>query len=184
MVLWVDGFRLKPASNQHSENNASGEASRPELSPVPSLQALYDASPHLLDRAHRLATRKKVTPAPRGVLYARQKEYVVSWAGARFSDGTPVQICGTEDVLTCHVIVLHHTFTRTTALAHFDEYVRDRGLNRFVDAFLDRVRRNHFYDDEMSSGSDGDAAAGAGAWEWEECEDSEEDEVDNIGKQG
>jgi hypothetical protein len=40
--------------------------------------------------------------------------------------------CGTEDVLTCHVIVLHHSFTQVTALAHFDEFVRERGVENFV----------------------------------------------------
>ena len=47
-------------------------------------------------------------------------------------DGGAILSCGTEDVLTCHVIVLHHAFTQVTALAHFDEFVRQQGLEKFV----------------------------------------------------
>ena len=54
--------------------------------------------------------------------------------GDRFDEGGggAVMSCGTEDVLTCHVIVLHHAFTQVTALAHFDEFVQHQGLERFV----------------------------------------------------
>lgn len=62
--------------------------------------------------------------------------------GDRFSDGEVapsskggggvILRCGTEDVLTCHVIVLHHGFTQVTALAHFDEFVQQKGLEKFV----------------------------------------------------
>ncbi len=45
---------------------------------------------------------------------------------------TPVRCLGTEDVLTCHVIVLRHPLTATVALAHFDEFIREKGLNRFI----------------------------------------------------
>ena len=63
------------------------------------------------------------------------QEFVVTHLGDRFSTGDGprrVLSCGTEDVLTCHVIVLHHAFTQVTALAHFDEFIRDRGLTRFT----------------------------------------------------
>ena len=54
--------------------------------------------------------------------------------GDRFidGDGGAILSCGTEDVLTCHVIVLHHAFTQVTALAHFDEFVQQKGLEKFV----------------------------------------------------
>ena len=62
------------------------------------------------------------------------QEFVVTHLGDRFDEGVggEVMSCGTEDVLTCHVIVLHHAFTQVTALAHFDEFVQHRGLERFV----------------------------------------------------
>ena len=47
-------------------------------------------------------------------------------------DDNMIMNCGTEDVLTCHVVVLHHTFTQVTALAHFDEFVQKEGLDKFV----------------------------------------------------
>ena len=62
------------------------------------------------------------------------QEFVVTHLGDRFNDGKGGEIlsCGTEDVLTCHVVVLHHAFTQVTALAHFDEFVQQQGLEKFV----------------------------------------------------
>ena len=66
-----------------------------------------------------------------GVLYVRQKEDAVTFDGDRLQDGNPVRCCGTEDVLTCHVVVLHHPEARVTAIAHFDEYVKEARLKRY-----------------------------------------------------
>ena len=43
-----------------------------------------------------------------GVLYIRQKENVVTFHGDKFDDGKIVKKLGTQDVLTCHVVTLHH----------------------------------------------------------------------------
>ena len=48
------------------------------------------------------------------------------------SDNNMIMNCGTEDMLTCHVVVMHHTFTQVTALAHFDEFVQKEDLDKFV----------------------------------------------------
>lgn len=48
------------------------------------------------------------------------------------SDNNMIMNCGTEDMLTCHAVVMHHTFTQVTALAHFDEFVQKEDLDKFV----------------------------------------------------
>ncbi len=98
--------------------------------------------------------------------------------GDRFDgDGTqPVTSCGTEDVLTCHVIVLRHPLTQVVGLAHVDEYVRETGLERFLAAFLDRVRERYFADD--GDDDDGDE------YEWEELEEEETDETESNSEIG
>ena len=85
---------------------------------------------------------------------------------------------GTEDVLTCHVIVLHHPLTAVTAIAHFDEFVKEPGLEKLVQDFLARVRQRYFVDEadekELEDGEDGD-------YEWEEWD--EDEDPDDFGEE-
>ena len=110
------------------------------------------------------------------------QEYVITHTGDSFPNGQRVSICGTEDVLTCHVIILHHPFTGTLGLAHFDEFFKENGLmKQFLESFLLRVRQRYFYSqddddfDEQDEGLDDD-------WEWEEMDDDgENDELNDLG---
>ena len=81
-----------------------------------------------------------------------------------------VVACGTEDVLTCHVIIMREPRTRVTAIAHFDEFSRHWDFSGMMEDFLakvDRVtnREEWEYDSE-----------GEGEWEWW---DESEEECDN-----
>lgn len=146
-----------------------------------SVDAIFEAHPRLRSEAEALAGKKKTNVKPDGVLYARQKEFVVTHLGDRFSDGEVapsskggggvILRCGTEDVLTCHVIVLHHGFTQVTALAHFDEFVQQKGLEKFVSAFLGRVCDRHFEWESDDNGGDGDVATDS-EWEYEWIDDN------------
>jgi len=148
-----------------------------------SVDSLFEAHPRLQLEAELLAQKKKRHVRPEGVLYARQKEFVVTHLGDRFDEGGggAVMSCGTEDVLTCHVIVLHHAFTQVTALAHFDEFVQHQGLERFVNAFLNRVCDRHFeWESDISyNGGDKDAVTGS-EWEYEWIDDNGDEESLNI----
>ena len=71
-----------------------------------------------------------------------------------------VVACGTEDVLTCHVILMRESRTGVTAIAHFDEFSRHWDFSGMMEDFLaklDRVkhREEWEYDSE-----------GEGEWEW------------------
>ena len=54
-----------------------------------------------------------------GVLYIRQKENVVTFYGDKFDDGKTVKKLGTQDVLTCHVVTLHHPVSHYSNLIIF-----------------------------------------------------------------
>jgi len=95
----------------------------------------------------------------------------VTHSGAKFDDcpDQRVSTVGTDDVLTCHVVILHHPWTSTLALAHFDEFVRAPALNRFLKAFLERIRERYFSEEWEDDEFDED-------WDYEYVdEDDEED---------
>jgi hypothetical protein len=149
-----------------------------------SLGSLFEENPSMLDGAKALVTRKKRFLGPQGVLYARQKEFVVAHRGERFPEsegGLEVAFVGTEDVLTCHVVVLHDWLTAVTALAHFDEYVTDCTVNKLIDAFVERARQRRY-----SSGDALEASSEEDDWEWEDVGEEEEEQnfTDVIGKRG
>eukprot|EP00095_Tigriopus_kingsejongensis_P012140 maker-scaffold867_size86973-snap-gene-0.13 protein:Tk12140 transcript:maker-scaffold867_size86973-snap-gene-0.13-mRNA-1 annotation:"n-terminal asparagine amidase" len=133
---------------------------------IENLRSFYQTHSDLLLQARKFATSQKKFVKPEGVLYVRQKEYATTFHGDRFQDGTKVAWCGTEDVLTCHVLVLHHHLTQVTAIAHFDEYVRELRLSHFVVEFLERVRDQYFVSSDANEDFSED-------YEWEEWEDEE-----------
>ena len=80
---------------------------------------------------------------PRGVLYVRQKQWGVTHRGDTLEDGQQVTAAGTDDVLTCHVIVLREPETGVTAIGHFDEFSRKKNFEALVATFLERVRLDY-----------------------------------------
>ena len=77
--------------------------------------------------------------------------------------------CGTEDVLTCHVIILREPSTGVTAIAHFDEFSRVWDFRGLMQDFIDKIHHvKHKSEWEYQDGTD------EGDWEW--WEDSDEDD--------
>ena len=72
------------------------------------LEDIYNKCPWLFEEGKKFALKPCRTFAPENVLYVRQKEDAVTFVGDKLANGKPVQYCGTQDVLTCHVVVLHH----------------------------------------------------------------------------
>ena len=82
--------------------------------------------------------------------------------------------CGTEDVLTCHVIILRDPATRVTAIAHFDEFSRVWDFAGLARDFLDKVAWvRHHEEWEYREGED------EGDWEW--WEEAEEGDLTSAG---
>ena len=85
----------------------------------------------------------------------RQKQWGVTHKGDTLEDGqevlvsfiqkilTSIQVlgCGTDDVLTCHVIVLREPVLGVAAIGHFDEFSRKKNFDGLVASFLERVRQ-------------------------------------------
>ncbi|XP_040581870.1 protein N-terminal asparagine amidohydrolase [Lepeophtheirus salmonis] len=141
MVLLLDGI---PLSNHHE---------------TISLNEIYSHSPRLRESARRLTSRPPITVQPQGVIYVRQKGFSISFPGELLSDNTRAASIGTEDVLTCHVIVIN--YDRITALGHFDEYVTPKILDSFLGKFEDKVKR--YFNEYQDYWDEGD-------WEWEEVD--------------
>lgn len=76
------------------------------------LEDIYNKCPWLLEEGKKFALKPCLTFPPENVLYVRQKEDAVTYVGDKLSNGKLVQYCGTQDVLTCHVVVLHHPESR------------------------------------------------------------------------
>ena len=72
------------------------------------LEDVYNQCPWLLEEGKKFAQKSCRTFPPESVLYVRQKEDAVTYVGDKLANSKPVQYCGTQDVLTCHVVILHH----------------------------------------------------------------------------
>ena len=73
------------------------------------LAQLYSGFPDLASNGAKFASIPyRSVQGSDGVMYVRQKEDVVTYHGDLFDDGNSVKKLGTQDVLTCHVVVLRH----------------------------------------------------------------------------
>ena len=73
------------------------------------LAQLYSGFPDLASDGAKFASIPyRSVQGSDGVMYVRQKEDVVTYHGDLFDDGNSVKKLGTQDVLTCHVVVLRH----------------------------------------------------------------------------
>ena len=78
--------------------------------------------------------------------------------------------CGTEDVLTCHVIIMREPRTGVTAIAHFDEFSRHWDFSGMMEDFLAKVGQLQTREEWEYVESESD-----GEWEWwDESEETEE----------
>lgn len=140
------------------------------ISPT-NLSDFYTQYPHLLEGAKELAEKKPLRLDPSGILYVRQKQWAATYPGDRLEDGQEVDGCGTEDVLTCHVIILREPSLGVTAIAHFDEFSRRWDFEGIMKDFLEKVRKVKeskvwdYWEEEE------------GDWEWEEEEEEESKEA-------
>ena len=76
------------------------------------LEDVYSKCPWLFEEGKIFSQKPCRTFPPESVLYVRQKEDAVTYVGDKLANGKPVQYCGTQDVLTCHVVVLYHPPSR------------------------------------------------------------------------
>ncbi|XP_030841955.1 protein N-terminal asparagine amidohydrolase-like [Strongylocentrotus purpuratus] len=61
------------------------------------------------------------------LLYVNQREYAVT-----IPSDSVVKVLGSDDATTCHIIVLRHTGSGATALAHLDGHGIEGGINSML----------------------------------------------------
>jgi len=140
------------------------------ISPT-NLAEFYSEHPRLLEGAKELSAKKPLRLEPAGILYVRQKQWAATHPGDTLDDGQEVVGCGTEDVLTCHVIILREPSLGVTAISHFDEFSRVWDFDGLMNDFLAKVKlMKERKDYEYCEGDEED-------WEWEEEDSVEEAEA-------
>ncbi|XP_053326929.1 protein N-terminal asparagine amidohydrolase [Spea bombifrons] len=71
--------------------------------------------PQLEERAKALRSQPTQRIGPKGFLYVQQRELAVTTPNDRL-----ISVLGSEDATTCHIVVLRHTGSGATCLAHCD----------------------------------------------------------------
>lgn len=82
---------------------------------VTSTAELFTRFPHLKEHAKQFASRSSEPVDPKHQLYVQQREF----AATTPADNS-VSILGSDDATTCHLVVLRHTGSGVTCLAHCD----------------------------------------------------------------
>ena len=104
------------------------------------LAEFYSQYPRLLVGAKEMAGKAPLKVEPGGVLYVRQKQWAACHPGERLDSGEDVTACATEDLLTCHAVILRDPATSVTAIGHFDEFSRHWDFSGLMEDFLEKVR--------------------------------------------
>lgn len=100
-----------------------------------SITDLEHTFPILATRSKALRDQPSVVQSPSKLLYVQQREFaVVSPAD------DSIDILGSEDATTCHLLVLRHTGSGVTALSHFDGCGMDEGLESMIAKMLTTSR--------------------------------------------
>ncbi|XP_056606152.1 protein N-terminal asparagine amidohydrolase [Triplophysa dalaica] len=76
---------------------------------------LFSKYPHLMEHAKQFASKSPEPVDPKELLYIQQREF----AATTPADNS-VSILGSDDATTCHLVVLRHTGSGATCLAHCD----------------------------------------------------------------
>jgi len=113
-----------------------------------------------------MASKTPIRVDTGGVLYVRQKQWAATHPGDLLDNGQEVVACGTEDVLTCHVIIMREPATGVTAIAHFDEFSRVWDFREMAEDFVEKVKFVK-QKSEWEYAEDGDEDD----WEWWDEED-------------
>ncbi|XP_051567373.1 protein N-terminal asparagine amidohydrolase-like isoform X2 [Myxocyprinus asiaticus] len=82
---------------------------------VISTTELFSRYPHLKEHAKQFASRCPEPVDPKHLLYVQQREF----AATTPADNS-VSVLGSDDATTCHLVVLRHTGSGATCLAHCD----------------------------------------------------------------
>ena len=100
-----------------------------------SIGDLEQSFPVLSTRSETLYAQSPVVQSPVKLLYVLQREFAVV-----SPTDDKIDVLGSEDATTCHLLALRHTGSGVTALAHFDGCGMDEALERMIVKMLDASR--------------------------------------------
>ncbi|XP_063790429.1 protein N-terminal asparagine amidohydrolase isoform X2 [Pseudophryne corroboree] len=80
-----------------------------------SVSRVIQMHPRLKERAKELTNQSTHVFGPKGFLYVQQRELAVTTP-----NDSSISLLGSEDATTCHILVLRHTGSGATCLAHCD----------------------------------------------------------------
>jgi len=92
-----------------------------------SVSALEQSFPILATRSRALREAEVVTQSASNLLYVQQREF-----GVVTPSDDKIHVIGSDDATTCHLLVLRHTGSGVTALAHFDGCGMEDALARMI----------------------------------------------------
>ncbi|KAM9817755.1 protein N-terminal asparagine amidohydrolase isoform X1 [Syngnathus typhle] len=82
---------------------------------ITSTAELFDKYPHLQENAKAFRSQPLTDVDPKCLLYVQQREFATTTPA-----DNNVSVIGSEDATTCHLVVLRHTGSGATCLAHCD----------------------------------------------------------------
>ncbi|XP_072168214.1 protein N-terminal asparagine amidohydrolase-like [Diadema setosum] len=95
----------------------------------PSMLAFIETYPQFKDTAEEFFRRQAHHCAPIDLLYVNQRELAVT-----HPDDNVVRFLGSDDATTCHIIVIRHTDSGATGLAHLDGQGTEQGIRDIITA--------------------------------------------------
>ncbi|GIY64757.1 protein N-terminal asparagine amidohydrolase [Caerostris darwini] len=93
----------------------------------PDTRTLFESYPHLRDVAAALIAQVPKVIGPVGLLYVHQREYAITSPHDKH-----ITILGTEDTTTCSMVVLRHSGSGVSCVAHFDGSGLEQGVVNIV----------------------------------------------------
>lgn len=93
----------------------------------PDTRTLFETYPHLKDVAAALIAQVPKVIGPVGLLYVHQREYAVTSPHDKH-----ITVVGSEDATTCSIVILRHSGSGISCLAHFDGSGLEQGVINMV----------------------------------------------------
>lgn len=86
------------------------------MGPSPkSVEEFLQRYPHFKESAIMLSSKPTKEVPPHGLLYIGQREMAIV-----APEDETIQVLGTDDATTCHIVILRHTASHVVGLSHFD----------------------------------------------------------------
>ncbi|XP_068100880.1 protein N-terminal asparagine amidohydrolase isoform X2 [Hyperolius riggenbachi] len=85
--------------------------------------------PQIKERAKELTSQPVQVFGPKGFLYVQQRELAVTTP-----NDSSISVLGSEDATTCHIVVLRHTGSGATCLAHCDGSDTEKEVADIIEA--------------------------------------------------